>query len=87
MKKTPIAHSPWRKAREAWWNRGRSVTDRWDQKYQWDAVFKGDTYDLLFGIAVSQFRLDGQSVRFWDLVSLGHIIFGSYPSEVVTFGS
>jgi hypothetical protein len=42
-KKVPIAQNQWRSAREAWWNRRRSVTESWGQKYQWEAEFNCDT--------------------------------------------
>jgi hypothetical protein len=42
---------------------------------------------LLFGIAVTQFQEDGQTLHFRVLVSRGQDVFGSKPSEVAMFGT
>ncbi len=52
-------------------------------KIQWDTLCN---YDLYFGVAVSQFRVDRQSVHFWVLVSRGWNVFGSSPSVFAMFG-
>jgi hypothetical protein len=63
---------------------GRSVTDSWSQKCQWDVVCNCDITAFFWGSSVTS--SGGQTIRpILVLMSRGRNVCGSYPSEVATY--
>jgi hypothetical protein len=64
-------------ARELWRDQERSVTDCWDQNFQWVVALHCYTTSYFLKVTVLQFRVDGLSVHLLVVMSRRRNIFGS----------